>query len=98
MRPVFSTKMDYQLGLPTYSSQTKEIELTLYPNPVQYSFSVETNVEYSSVVVYSLEGREMLRLDKATSYSLENLSQGVYMVHVLDKNNKGIAVKKIIKQ
>lgn len=77
-------------------SFTKEIKVTLYPNPTASQFYVS---EAGLVSIYSSEGRLVFSKNiesTNTPINIENLTSGIYMVNITSK--KGSATLKVIKK
>ncbi|MGB0933651.1 MAG: T9SS type A sorting domain-containing protein [Lishizhenia sp.] len=95
MRPMFSTKLDYQLNAMEQSTEDK-LDVQLFPNPSSGYFNVEgDNVEF--VEVYSLQGKIILRTEERY-FDLSDKEAGVYLVHVYGKDGESRITKKIIKK
>ncbi|QXP61967.1 T9SS type A sorting domain-containing protein [Olleya sp. HaHaR_3_96] len=81
------------LGVNSFS---KEIKITLYPNPTTSQFYVS---ETGLVSVYSSEGRLVLNKNVESTnvpVNIENLSSGVYIVNIT--SDKGSATLKVVKK
>ena len=79
-----------------------EKNISVYPNPVQSTFKLETknNINIESVSVYSVLGKKVIqnitRLNK-NEYDISNLASGLYILKILDSNG-GLASKKLFKR
>lgn len=71
------------------------IEVALYPNPVNEVLNIDTKDEISSVEVFALQGQKVLS-SKENKINVSQLPAGIYLVRIEDVNNN-IATKKIIK-
>ena len=71
------------------------IEVALYPNPVNDVLNIDTKDEISSVEVFALQGQKVLS-SKENKINVSQLPAGIYLVRIEDVNNN-IATKKIIK-
>lgn len=70
---------------------------SLYPNPVNDSFKIQTDEIINSVSIYSINGNKVKEFKNSLEhYSLKNLSNGMYFVKI--KSDKGTITKKVIKQ
>ncbi|WP_452229430.1 DUF5074 domain-containing protein [Lacinutrix sp. MEBiC02404] len=77
-------------------SFTKELKITLYPNPATSQFYVS---QAGLVSVYSAEGRLVLNKNIEsidTPVNIESLTSGIYLVNITSK--KGSATLKIVKK
>ena len=71
------------------------LEVALYPNPVNDVLNIDTKDEISSVEVFALQGQKVLS-SKENKINVSQLPAGIYLVRIEDVNNN-IATKKIIK-
>lgn len=82
IRPVFSTAMDYTLGI-----ENREVErqaTVVYPNPATNKIQIRHDrASYSGAEVYSLLGERLL-FSTGTEFNIEPLASGVYVVRILD--------------
>ncbi|WP_240788897.1 DUF5074 domain-containing protein [Psychroserpens sp. NJDZ02] len=81
------------LGVNSFS---KEIKITLYPNPTTSQFYVS---ETGLVSVYSSEGRLVLKKNVESTnvpVNIENLTSGIYIVNIT--SDKGSATLKVVKK
>lgn len=79
IRPVFSTSLDYTLGI-----QPKEMELatvTVYPNPTTGDVFVKTSMNVSRIEVYNLQGAVVAHSD-SNRVSLSEQPAGVYFLRL----------------
>ncbi|MCE3075882.1 YncE family protein [Chryseobacterium gwangjuense] len=69
------------------SENTKPSKLSLYPNPASDKFFVQ-GLKSGKVQIYDLSGRLMMTTDYTQSgVDVNNLSKGIYVVKITDKNN-----------
>lgn len=73
----------------------KEIDFSIYPNPIENELNINVFEDEVEVLVYSLSG-ELILKSKQKKIDLSNYKQGVYLLKIKTKN--GIGVKKIIKK
>ncbi|OJW81887.1 MAG: hypothetical protein BGO69_15465 [Bacteroidetes bacterium 46-16] len=69
----------------------------LYPNPVSSILYVDAD-KAVNVQIQDLTGRVIINAENAKQISMSNLANGVYIVNILDENNKLIGTRKIVKQ
>ncbi len=74
---------------------TNNLEVGVYPNPVNDVLNIDTKEEVLSVEVYALQGQKVLS-SKQNKINVSELPAGIYLVRIEDVNNN-IATKKIIK-
>jgi hypothetical protein len=71
--------------------------LTLYPNPVTDSFTINStnNTEIESVTLIDISGKTLKQFTISESYNISDLAAGIYFVQIKSKN--ATSTKKIIK-
>ncbi len=70
--------------------------ISLYPNPTNGVVNIKSNgieYKYNQVIVYDLNGKEMMKINNATSIDISTLSNGIYIFRISTDN--GVAIKKI---
>lgn len=76
-------------------------KIVLYPNPVKNEINIETEAPLKSIVIISIEGRQLKKFDNINSgiqsLNIEELSKGLYFVKFVTKDGT-ILTKKIIKE
>ncbi len=71
--------------------------LNIYPNPVTNTFTIDSKIPLLKVEIYSILGKKVREINSDyKSIPINDLSIGVYLIKIFSE--KGIAVKKIIKQ
>ncbi len=79
-------------------------DITMYPNPATSALNVvfDANADIKNIAVYNIIGKQvnMFRVSGATSASLnvENLSDGIYFVRLMNSNGEVVATRKFTKQ
>ncbi|MCW3105017.1 MAG: hypothetical protein JWO09_3457 [Bacteroidetes bacterium] len=80
-------------------STASATELSLYPNPANEQFFIESSAQDATVEIFTINGQLVYsqKIQSAkTAINIEDLSGGVYFVQV--KSAKELIVKKLIKQ
>jgi chitodextrinase len=72
------------------------LEVSMYPNPVNDVLNVKSETELKSVEFYNLQGQKV-KISNQKQINVSNLSSGTYMVKIQDMND-GVVTKKIVKQ
>ena len=72
--------------------------LSIFPNPSKTEINITTDLNYHSLFIVNTIGQVMLKKEKSNTLSVEGLSNGVYFIQLLDKENKVLANKKFIKE
>jgi hypothetical protein len=76
-------------------------DLTVYPNPVTDYISVQDNHDaVGQVLVFSLVGRRVKTFDhvKGEQYYVADLPKGMYLVQLVDKNQRILTTHKLEKR
>ena len=72
--------------------------VSLYPNPTQSSFEIQTNLVYSKIEIRDMQGRIVKTENAAKTINLSSLQKGTYSVNLLDEQENTLAVRKIVLQ
>ena len=98
-------KAAFSFGEKYFSKEELEVESIVYPNPsndflnLQYPF----NNEKLNVDIFDLNGRKILNQPlkfnnlNRTRIDISGFSKGVYILYLIDTNNREVAVHKILK-
>ncbi|GEM_PF-2312414 len=92
------------LGNPTSVEEEAGSEIKIYPNPVKDILYVDAGsieVNQLTAVIYTTTGSEVMRVNLTSninSIHVANISKGVYILKLIDKNNRNGQTFKIIKQ
>lgn len=98
-------KAAFSFGEKYFSKEELEVESIVYPNPsndflnLQYPF----NNEKFNVDIFGLNGRKILNQPlkfnnlNRTRIDISGFSKGVYILYLIDTNNREVAVHKILK-
>src|SRR5690606_21852706 len=83
----------------TFSTDIFEpVSISVYPNPATEKINISTDKEIQEIILINLNGQIIQQVKQPVSqggvYSLDNLSQGFYLLNVVVENNK--ITKKII--
>lgn len=70
------------------------LEVSIYPNPVNDILNIETAIELQSVEIYNIQGQKVLSSNQK-EINVSDLASGMYMVRIQDTDNN-IATKKIV--
>lgn len=87
----------------TKQIKIQEISISVYPNPVKNSFNIEiSEVDFSgnaSFILYDSMGLKIkqIAIDNVnTSMNVSDLTQGIYLYKISDKNKRILKTGKII--
>ena len=86
------------------SEEFKKSIFSLYPNPIEDIFFVNSNTEIEdnnvSIIIYNVFGIRLLERNNISSYesvNIENFKSGIYFVSIKDENGN-TSVKRLIKK
>lgn len=68
---------------------------SVHPNPISNQFQLNTDISIDKVEILNLQGQVIKTFESQESYSVNDLSAGIYLVMIHSEEGKGI--KKIIK-
>jgi poly(3-hydroxybutyrate) depolymerase len=68
----------------------------IFPNPTESKFSIRSLKRIYKVVISNLKGVVLFKSENSASIDIEHLPKGIYMVEVLDENQK-ITRSKVVK-
>jgi Secretion system C-terminal sorting domain len=94
MRPIISTKSNYDLSI---KNEIDKQNATIYPNPFDQEISIETNLEEISFELYDLNGRKV-KSGEGKKIETEDLTSGMYILQLSNKNKVIFSTTKIIKK
>ena len=72
--------------------------LTLYPNPTQSSFEIQTNLVYTKIQIRDMQGRIVKTENAGKTIHIASVQKGTYLVELLDETSRVIAAQKMIKE
>lgn len=86
------------LGGGVSTDETKSLNTTVYPNPVNNELNIKADTELASVKIYKLDGTEILNSNaRDLSIDVSDLNSGVYIIKLTDIN-QSVSVQKFQKQ
>lgn len=89
------------LALQAQQSGASKPDLSVYPNPVIEQFTVKDNADVvSDVAVFNLIGKKVKTFEhsKGAFHYVGDLPKGVYLVQLIDKNNRVLLTQKMDKR
>lgn len=69
--------------------------IRIYPNPATDYIYIGSTVPVT-IVLTSLDGKMVRKEQEASKVSVKNLSEGIYFLRILDKDNRLIKVEKVV--
>jgi hypothetical protein len=99
IRPVISSKMDYQLGFKEQNLPVAEASLKIFPNPVSNEFQLEADFKIGKVELYAIDGSKVKEWEtNHTSFQLDGLMNGLYIVRIYNEYQNCLSTQKLIKE
>jgi len=87
-------------GITTHTSNFRQKEIRLFPNPASDYLRISEDAEVASIVIYSLVGREVKTFD--TKYNMQfdisDLPDGLYLARLNDRFGKVVKTVRLIKR
>lgn len=99
MRPVITSKMDYQLGVKNQVLADLNLDFTIYPNPARNILNIKGE-NFSSSTVFEmrdLNGRIVKRFTSEEQVDISMVHNGIYLVSRIEKGQV-IQTKKLVVQ
>src|SRR5690554_2503276 len=97
MRPLITSKMDYQLGVKNNTLPAQNVDFTIYPNPAKDYLKIKT--ENSSTLtkyeIRDLNGRVVICFENEKQINISNIENGIYLVSRLEKGQV-VKTKKLV--
>lgn len=75
---------------------TSNIAIHVYPNPTSNIVNIEAPVKVN-VIISDLSGKKLMEEKNATRIDLGDMSAGVYMMTILDSDNRPVSIERIVK-
>lgn len=98
MRPVVTSKMDYQLGVSSHSEKTMEYDFTMYPNPTNNFLNIRTDIEGDAdIQITDLNGRIVTISNTSSIIDVSNFDSGIYLVSLIS-DGVSLKTKKLVVQ
>ena len=72
-------------------------EFLIFPNPIQETLTIQSNLEISKIEIYDCIGKLILKEKGIEKINLSNLKQGIYLLKIFGENGK-IETNKILKK
>lgn len=86
----------YQPCLSVGVEQKKEeaqLDLLIYPQPAMDQFQINTDFEYESVELLQINGQIISNWQYSQSYYLPTISEGIYIIRLINKENEALIKK-----
>ena len=73
-------------------------QFSIYPNPASDFISVSNDDNLRSIILYNIVGRKIRQFDiehSGAQYDIKDLPDGLYSVHLINRNNKVICTQRL---
>ena len=82
---------------------TNSTNLLISPNPISNYVTIDSNLEFKTILIHNFLGVEILRKENPSEMNLRsiditNFENGVYLISIIDRNGNVVTSKKIIKK
>lgn len=87
-------------GFPSLENQENPVEiLKVFPNPAVEYFQITESFSARKISIYTMFGREVksFTYQRDSQYNISDLKTGMYIVKIMDENNKIIKAIKLQK-
>lgn len=88
---------EYPVGVNSILSNATK-KLNLYPNPANNFISINSSVDYQSVVIYNEMGQQVAGFSNIETIAIEDWNKGLYFLQIKDINNQVIETASFLKQ
>ena len=91
-----TVEMEYvsELWLATDTKETKISETIIFPNPAENSFTIKMDREIQTIKIYDSAGVLLKNSKSAEDIDINNISNGIYFVHI--HSNDGVRTEKLM--
>ena len=94
IRPVMGPS--YYIGVDENGSSTGSGAIAIYPNPVNNTLHIESEIQSGQVCIYDLTGRKVLQGEYQPNISVSHLNNGLYFIQIVTDEGQVINQKFII--
>ena len=94
IRPVMGPS--YYIGVEENGPSTGSGTLAIYPNPVNNTLHIESEIQSGQVSIYDLTGRKVLQSEYQPNISVSHLNNGLYFIQIVTAEGQVINQKFII--
>jgi hypothetical protein len=96
MRPVFSTAINYTLGIE--QEVERGVDILMYPNPATNQVSFNGLPSDSQITLYDMSGRVVIQNGYSSTIDVQFLESGIYLVDIRDAFGVSLFSEKLIKE
>jgi Secretion system C-terminal sorting domain len=89
------------MGFAAQAQSVSKPDLSVFPNPTTEFISVsDQSDQVGFIEVFNIMGRNVKKFEfvKGERYSVADLSKGMYLVQIQDKNHKTLTTQKVEKR
>lgn len=98
---IFLLSTTQSVGQSTATPATKiSSTLKIFPNPATTFIQLKTATGVNAIVIYNLVGRKIKKFiaEKGKSYPIEDLPKGMYLIQLVDTNDKVLTTQRMSKR
>jgi hypothetical protein len=96
------TATEANLGVESISHLELQTTINIFPNPAQDRLNIyKIGPEQHKMVIYDVQGKlvyEQKLTDMLTTLDIQDLKSGIYLVRVMDGNDKEVTNQKLVKE
>ena len=76
------------------------VQVSVFPNPAADFIALNNDDNAKNILVFNLIGRKLKHFDveKGEHYDISDLPNGLYMIQVVNKNNKVVTTQRLAKR
>jgi len=97
----FAVSTTQVVGQSTATPVTKVASaLKIFPNPASTFIQLKTATGVNAIVIYNLVGRKIKKFiaEKGKSYPIEDLPKGMYLIQLVDTQDKVLTTQRMSKR
>ena len=72
----------------TSTSDVEDSTLAIFPNPTYGSITIPNDVQVSTAIITSMEGRQLATIRNSNVVDITDLTQGIYLLTITDSDQK----------
>jgi len=95
-----STQVAGQSSAASTVKLAKSTALKIFPNPASTFIQLKTATGINAIIIYNLVGRKIKKFvaEKGKSYPIADLPKGMYLIQLIDTNDKVLTTQRVSKR